>query len=109
MLENRSDLDGPRSDPDGSATATVPAPVSVSIPSTASLPFTSPAPGFETEEFDVDGTSVLFGSYVTTDLILGDLGEISVQSTIGTNAANLPPAPPPPDEPVPGVYEEPSH
>ena len=46
--------------------------------------------------------------YVTTELILGDIEQISVQSTIGTNAADLPPAPPPPDEPVPGVYEEPN-
>ena len=71
------------------------------------MPFTSPAPGCETEEFEVDGTSVLFGSYVTTDLILGEIEQISIQSTIGTND-NLPPAPPPPDDPVPGVYEEPN-
>ena len=70
----------------------------------------SPRPhtGFETEEYEVDGTSVLFGSYVSTELIMGDIEQISVQSTIGTNAADLPPAPPPPDEPVPGVYEEPN-
>jgi hypothetical protein len=72
------------------------------------MPFTSPAPGFETEEFEVDGTSVLLGSYLTTELILGDIDQISIQSTIGTNATDLPPAPPPPDGPVPGVYEEPN-
>jgi lipopolysaccharide export system ATP-binding protein len=84
------------------------APVSVSVPISGPMPFTSPAPGFETEEFEVDGTSVLLGSYFTTDLIPGDIDQISVQSTIGTNAADLPPVPPPPDEPVPGVYEEPN-
>ena len=83
-------------------------PCSVSIPLAGPMPFTAPAQGFETEEYEVDGTSVLFGSYVTTELILGDIERISIQSTIGTNAADLPPAPPPPDEPVPGVYEEPS-
>jgi lipopolysaccharide export system ATP-binding protein len=90
------------------APATIPSPASVSIPISGPLPFTSPVPGFETEEFEVDGTSVLIGSYFTTDLVLGDIDQISVQSTIGTNATDLPPIPPPPDEPVPGVYEEPS-
>jgi lipopolysaccharide export system ATP-binding protein len=84
------------------------APVPVSVPLSGPVPFTSPAPGFETEEFDVEGTSVVFGSYTTTEMILGEIDRISVQSTIGTNADNLPPIPPPPDEPVPGVYEEPN-
>jgi lipopolysaccharide export system ATP-binding protein len=91
------------------ATTSSSAPVSVSVPLSGPLPFTSPAPGFETEEFDVEGTSVVFGTFMTTELVLGDIEQISVQSTIGTNAADLPPVPPPPDEPVPGVYEEPNH
>ena len=99
---------GPAAGPDSPGATAAPAPVSVSVPFAGPLPFTTPAQGFETEEYDVDGTSVLFGSYVSTELILGDIEQISVQSTIGTNAADLPPAPPPPDEPVPGVYEEPN-
>jgi hypothetical protein len=51
--------------------------------------------------------SIHFGSYTTTDLYLGNVEPILIQSSIGTDAADLPP-PPPPDEPVPGVYEEPS-
>ncbi len=98
----------PSAGPDSPGATAAPAPVSVSVPFAGPLPFTTPAQGFETEEYDVDGTSVLFGSYVSTELILGDIEQISVQSTIGTNDADLPPAPPPPDEPVPGVYEEPN-
>jgi lipopolysaccharide export system ATP-binding protein len=82
-------------------------PVSVSVPVSAPLPFTAPAPGFETEEFEVEAMSIHFGSYTTTDLYLGNVEPILIQSSIGTNAADLP-TPPPPDEPVPGVYEEPS-
>ena len=39
---------------------------------------------------------------------MGEIEPISMQSSIGTNADDLPPAPPLPDEPVPGVYEEPN-
>jgi lipopolysaccharide export system ATP-binding protein len=113
LLERRrpvslSHKSGAASESGSGEPAPIPAPVSVSLPNAASLPFTSPAPGFETEEFDVDGTSVLYGSFVTTELTLADIEQIALQSTIGTNAVNLPPPPPPPDGPVPGVYEEPN-
>jgi lipopolysaccharide export system ATP-binding protein len=87
-----------------------PAPIAASASDSISgpLPFIAPAPGFETEEFEVEAMSIHFGSYTTTDLYLGNVGPIVLQSSIGTDAADLPPPPPPPDEPVPGVYEEPS-
>jgi lipopolysaccharide export system ATP-binding protein len=84
-------------------------PPATAIASAAASRPTSPSgPRLETDEFEDDGTSILLGSFVTTELFLGDIEQISVQSTIGTDAADLPPAPPPPDEPVPGVYEEPN-
>ena len=93
----------PPADSEAPAAVAAPAPVSVSVsvsaPFAGPMPFTAPAQGFETEEYDADGTSVLLGSYVTTELILGDIERISVQSTIGTNAANLPPAPHRPTSP----------
>jgi lipopolysaccharide export system ATP-binding protein len=113
LLERRrpaslSHYHSPPADSDPPEAATTHRSAPVSVPLSGTLPFTSPAPGFETEEFGIDGTSVLLGSYFTTDLIVGDIDQISVQSTIGTNATDLPPVPPPPDEPVPGVYEEPN-
>ena len=87
----------------GSLPGTAPCP-----PATATASASRSGPTLETDEFDDDGTSVLLGSFVTTELFLGDIDQISVQSTIGTNASDLPPAPLPPDEPVPGVYEEPN-
>jgi lipopolysaccharide export system ATP-binding protein len=93
---------------DSADSTRLPATVPLPLHNSPSIPFTSPAPGFETEEFEVDGTSVLFGSYVTTELIRGEIEQISIQSTIGTNAVDLTPTPPPPSGPVPGVYEEPN-
>jgi lipopolysaccharide export system ATP-binding protein len=52
-------------------------------------------------------TTAYFGQYVNTEMILGDVDQVSIQSTSGQDSANLPPLPPLPDGPVPGVYEEP--
>jgi lipopolysaccharide export system ATP-binding protein len=87
------------------ASVSIPAPASISIP--APSPFTAPAPGFETEEFEVEATTLHFGSFTTTDLYAGEIEPLVIQSSIGIDAADLPPPPTPPDEPVPGVYEEP--
>jgi lipopolysaccharide export system ATP-binding protein len=52
-------------------------------------------------------TTAYFGQYVNTEMILGDVDQVSIQSTSGQDSANLPPLPLLPDGPVPGVYEEP--
>lgn len=69
-----------------------------------------PAPGagprVQADDRD-DDTSVLLGSFITTDVSAIDFEAIALQSTIGTDASDLPPPPPLSDEPVPGVYEEP--
>ena len=74
----------------------------------ASRPAPPSGPRPEADEYQDDATSVFLGSFMTTELYRVDLEEISIQSTFGTNSVDLPPPPPPPDEPVPGVYEEPS-
>jgi lipopolysaccharide export system ATP-binding protein len=89
-----------------------PAPATVSASATATATSAWPkAPTvshMETDEYEDEGTAVLLGSFVTTELFMGEAEALSMQSSIGTNADDLPPAPPLPDEPVPGVYEEPS-
>jgi lipopolysaccharide export system ATP-binding protein len=50
----------------------------------------------------------LLGPLVTTEWIIGHVDQACVQSTHTQNAHELPP-PPMPDEPVPGVYEEPGY
>ena len=54
-------------------------------------------------------TSDDLGQYVSTELILGHVDQVSIQSTSCQDSANLPPLPPLPDGPVPGVYEEPNY
>jgi lipopolysaccharide export system ATP-binding protein len=47
-----------------------------------------------------------FGQYVSTEMILGHVDQVSIQSTSCQDSANVPP---PPDGPVPGVYEDPNY
>ncbi len=101
-------LSHPHTDPEAPGQATVPAP-SVPMPALAPAPpFASPAPGFEAKAYGVDASIHAMGDYVTTDLILGEIEPSSIQAMIGLNSDELPPVPPLSDEPVPGVYEEPS-
>jgi lipopolysaccharide export system ATP-binding protein len=49
----------------------------------------------------------LLGPLVTTEWIVGHVEQVSVESTFYHTPGELPPPLPIPDEPVPGVYEEP--
>ena len=71
----------------------------------AEVPHAS-APAQE-QALDVSTTSE-FGQYFSTEMILGHVDQVTVQSTSCQDNANLPPIPPP-DGPVPGVYEEPGY
>ncbi|MGP0062175.1 MAG: LPS export ABC transporter ATP-binding protein [Isosphaeraceae bacterium] len=54
-------------------------------------------------------TTAYFGQYVDTEMFLGHVDDVSIQSTSDHDSEKMPPLPPLPDGPVPGVYEEPLH
>ncbi len=110
---------GPAPAPTASATATAtaaaegdslgpPLPPSARAAATATSmrPAPSAGPRKAADERD-DDSSMLLGSFITTDVSSIDIESIGLQSSIGTDASDLPPPPPLSDEPVPGVYEEP--
>ena len=73
---------------------------------TSMRPAPAAGPRKQADERD-DDRSVLLGSFITTEVSSIDIESIGLQSSIGTDASDLPPPPPLSDEPVPGVYEEP--
>ncbi len=90
-------------DRDFAASAQASATASASAPA---RPAVSRGQRLQTDEYDDDGTSVLLGSFITTEISAIEIEPIDFQSMIGTDASDLPPPPVLPDEPVPGVYEE---
>ncbi|MHB1559354.1 MAG: LPS export ABC transporter ATP-binding protein [Isosphaeraceae bacterium] len=73
---------------------------------TSMRPAPAAGPRVQADDHD-DDSSVLLGSFITTEVSAVDIEAIGLQSSIGTDASDLPPPPPLSDEPVPGVYEEP--
>ncbi len=79
-----------------------PATASAMAPATSARPKFPSGPHMETDEYEDGGTAVLLGSFVTTELFMGEFEALSMQSSIGTNADDLPPAPRSPTSPCRG-------
>ena len=75
----------------------------VTVPVDAKVPDSHDSPKPEPESPGAT-TTAYFGPFVNTEMFLGHVNQVSIQSTSCQDASNVPP---PPDGPVPGVYEEP--